>query len=289
MSSVTVEKSFAGLGLKAATLQSLDAKGYKAPTDVQFETIPKALAGKDLVVQSRTGTGKTAAFGIPIVEKVDLAKAEPQAVVLAPTRELAIQVAQEVTELGRAGRVKVEAIYGGDSHGPPARRHQGGAQVIVGHARPRARPPAPGHAEVRRACACWCSTKPTACSTWASRWRWARSWSTCRRSGRRCCSRRRCRSSIRGLIYHYLTEPEWVLLSEDQIYVKEVEHLYVPDPTPAQGGDARQAPRVREAGRLDDLLQHQGGDAPRLDVPRRHAATAPPCSRRTCRRRSASR
>ena len=96
-------RSFAALNLSPETLGSLEAKGYASPTDVQHETIPRALAGKDLVVQSRTGTGKTAAFGVPIAEKLDPSAAAVQAVALAPTRELAIQVAQEVAELGRAG------------------------------------------------------------------------------------------------------------------------------------------------------------------------------------------
>src|SRR5260221_14140699 len=111
------DRSFAALDLSAQTLASLDAMGYKAPTDVQFETIPRAITGKDLVVQSRTGTGKTAAFGIPIVERVDVTRDVVQAVVLAPTRELAIQVAQEVAEIGKGKGVKGLSVYGGDSMG----------------------------------------------------------------------------------------------------------------------------------------------------------------------------
>src|SRR5260221_8430248 len=110
----TDARSFDPLNLSAETLASLDAMGYKAPTDVQFETIPRAQAGKDLVVQSRTGTGKTAAFGIPMVEKVDLALAGVQAVALAPTRELAIQVAEELTQIGKGRGVRIETIYGVD-------------------------------------------------------------------------------------------------------------------------------------------------------------------------------
>src|ERR1043165_10163786 len=91
----TSSRNFDSLNRSAETLASLDAMGYKGPTDVQFETIPRAQAGKDLVVQSRTGTGKTAAFGIPMIEKVDPGLAAAQAVALAPTRELAIQVVEE--------------------------------------------------------------------------------------------------------------------------------------------------------------------------------------------------
>src|SRR5260370_17135926 len=95
------DRSFAALELSAQTLASLEAMGYKAPTEVQLETIPRALTGKDLVVQSRTGTGKTAAFGIPIVERVDPAKDAVQAVVLAPTPELPLQVPPELADTGR--------------------------------------------------------------------------------------------------------------------------------------------------------------------------------------------
>jgi len=89
METTTAAASFDALNLRAETLASLEAMGYRAPTEVQAEAIPRALAGKDLVVQSRTGTGKTAAFGLPIAEKVDPERAEVQAVVLTPTRELA--------------------------------------------------------------------------------------------------------------------------------------------------------------------------------------------------------
>src|SRR5512137_383098 len=124
--------SFSALSLSPETLRSLQDKGYSAPTNVQAETIPLALAGKDLVVQSRTGTGKTAAFGIPIVEKIDAAREGVQAVVLAPTRELAIQVAQEVVEIGRGRGVKVETVYGGDSMERQIEGIRAGAQVIAG-------------------------------------------------------------------------------------------------------------------------------------------------------------
>ncbi len=132
MDSPAGKRSFASLSLSQATLGSLEAKGYESPTPVQEESIPKALAGKDLVVQSRTGTGKTAAFGIPIVEKVDAQRDGVQAVVLAPTRELAIQVAQEITELGRGRGVKVQSVYGGDSMERQIEGIRAGAHVIAG-------------------------------------------------------------------------------------------------------------------------------------------------------------
>ena len=112
MDITAAKRSFSSFSLSPETLRSVEAKGYETPTPVQEETIPLALAGKDLVVQSRTGTGKTEAFGIPIVEKVDADKRAVQAVVLAPTRELALQVAAEVADLGRDRGVKVESETG---------------------------------------------------------------------------------------------------------------------------------------------------------------------------------
>src|SRR5215813_8568064 len=111
----TTGRNFDSLNLSAETLSSLDGMGYKSPTDVQFETVPRAQAGRDLVVQSRTGTGKTAAFGIPVIERVDPARAAVQAVALAPTRELALQVAEELAQIGKGKGVRIESIYGGDS------------------------------------------------------------------------------------------------------------------------------------------------------------------------------
>src|SRR5438093_5847370 len=132
MEITTPTRSFADFNLTAETLASVDAMGYRGPTEVQVETIPRAMAGKDLVVQSRTGTGKTAAFGIPIVEKADLAAPGIQAVALTPTRELALQVAQELSEIGRGKGVKVETIYGGDSMDRQLEGIRAGAHVIVG-------------------------------------------------------------------------------------------------------------------------------------------------------------
>src|SRR5688572_13683137 len=132
MEIATQARSFAALTLSAETLASLDAMGYQAPTDVQGEAIPRALAGRDLVVQSRTGTGKTAAFGIPMVERIDPAVEGVQAVVLAPTRELAIQVAEELTQIGRGKGVKVETIYGGDSMERQLEGLRAGAHVVAG-------------------------------------------------------------------------------------------------------------------------------------------------------------
>ncbi len=123
---------FKSLGLPPDIQQALDKIGYTMATEVQALAIPKARAGKDLIVQSRTGTGKTAAFGIPIIEKVDANLPQVQALVVCPARELAMQVAAEIGRLGASAGVTSLSIYGGD---PMPRQVEGlrrGAQVVVG-------------------------------------------------------------------------------------------------------------------------------------------------------------
>src|SRR2546427_5938943 len=219
------DRSFAALDLSAQTLASLDAMGYKAPTDVQLETIPRALGGKDLVVQSRTGTGKTAAFGIPIVERVDPAKEAVQAVVLAPTRELALQVARELAEIGRSKGVKIESVYGGDSMERQLEGIRAGAHVIAG---------TPGRVldHLRRKTLRYDQVKTLVLDEadrmldmgFAVEMGQIMEYVPAERQTLLFSAT--IPLGIRGLIYHYLSDPEWVLLSEDKIYVKEVEHLY---------------------------------------------------------------
>jgi ATP-dependent RNA helicase DeaD len=98
---------------------------------VQFEAIPPLMAGSDVVTQALTGTGKTAAFAIPLIEAIDRERPGPQAVILAPTRELALQVAAEVQRLGRHNKVHVVAIYGGQSYEVQLRALRRGVDVVV--------------------------------------------------------------------------------------------------------------------------------------------------------------
>jgi ATP-dependent RNA helicase DeaD len=113
-------------------LQAITALGYEAPTPIQAQTVPLLLAGRDVIAQAQTGTGKTAAFGIPIVERVDPAVRSPQALVLAPTRELAVQVAQAIHGLGRHRGISVLPVYGGQPIDRQLRALRHGVQVIVG-------------------------------------------------------------------------------------------------------------------------------------------------------------
>ncbi|MDR1394092.1 MAG: DEAD/DEAH box helicase [Bifidobacteriaceae bacterium] len=113
-----------------AVLQDLE---YDTPTDIQASTIPALLEGRDLVGVAQTGTGKTAAFGLPMLAGIDPAKSAVQALVLTPTRELAIQVASAIEQFGglTAG-LRVAAVYGGAAYGPQLRDLAAGAQVVVG-------------------------------------------------------------------------------------------------------------------------------------------------------------
>jgi ATP-dependent RNA helicase DeaD len=219
------ERSFEALALSAETRASIAAHGYKVPTECQFETIPRAIAGKDLVVQSRTGTGKTASFSIPLVEKIDPAVASVQAVVLAPTRELALQVAGEVVELGKGRQVKVVSVYGGDSMDRQLEGIRDGAQVVVG---------TPGRVldHLRRKTLKFDGVKLLVLDE-ADRMldmgfavEMAEMMEFMPAQRQTLLFSATVPLGIRGLIYHYLSDPEWVLLSEDQIYVKEVQHLY---------------------------------------------------------------
>ncbi len=103
---------FIELGLSGKTLKAIDACGYTQPTEVQEKAIPKIIAGVNLVVRSQTGTGKTAAFGIGLVERITSGSTS-KALVLVPTRELAMQVSTEIQELGRVHGLKTCAVYGG--------------------------------------------------------------------------------------------------------------------------------------------------------------------------------
>jgi ATP-dependent RNA helicase DeaD len=125
--------SFAELGLAPALLAAVAEVGYETPTPIQARTIPALLAGRDVIGQAQTGTGKTAAFALPILQTLDLGAARVQALVLTPTRELALQVAEAMHTYGKGvGRVRVLPVYGGQSMEQQVRRLRGGTHVVVG-------------------------------------------------------------------------------------------------------------------------------------------------------------
>jgi len=126
-------KNFEPLGLNDALLSALAKLGYEAPTPIQEQSIPVLLAGKDLLAQAQTGTGKTAAFALPILNQIDTNLSAPQALILAPTRELAIQVAEAFQSYARDIKgFHVLPIYGGQDYRGQLKGLKRGAHVIVG-------------------------------------------------------------------------------------------------------------------------------------------------------------
>src|SRR5205809_539833 len=150
---------FTSLGLAPELVRAVADEGYEQPTPIQQEAIPLALAGRDLIGSAQTGTGKTAAFMLPILQRLSRngVKHVLRALILVPTRELAEQVLQSARAYGRHLDVSAATWISRDSK-------------------------------------CWYSTRPTACSTWASRPTCAASCGRSLQSGRRCSSRPRCRS-----------------------------------------------------------------------------------------------
>ena len=127
------EVTFADLGLPVDLLRAVTDMGYVTPTDIQREAIPVLLAGRDVVGIAQTGTGKTAAFGLPLLDAVDAREPVVQALVLAPTRELALQSADAIADMAHRSRgLDVVAVYGGAPYGPQIGALRDGAQVVVG-------------------------------------------------------------------------------------------------------------------------------------------------------------
>ena len=124
---------FDALGLPENLLSALTAMGFESSTAIQAQTIPLLLEGKDVLGEAQTGTGKTAAFGLPALAKIDPSLRKPQLMVLAPTRELAIQVAKAIEDFAKNIKgIKVATLYGGQSYGPQFTQLERGAQVVVG-------------------------------------------------------------------------------------------------------------------------------------------------------------
>jgi ATP-dependent RNA helicase DeaD len=125
--------TFTGLGLSDAVLKALKDVGYETPSAIQAATIPPLLAGRDVVGLAQTGTGKTAAFALPILSRLDLAQKKPQALVLAPTRELALQVCEAFEKYAAQMRgVHVLPVYGGQAYGVQLSALRRGVHVVVG-------------------------------------------------------------------------------------------------------------------------------------------------------------
>jgi len=126
------DRNFSEFPLSPEILKGLDDLGYEVATGVQAAAIEPALAGKDLLVRAKTGTGKTAAFGIPIVERIEAGDRKPRAIVLTPTRELALQVAEECAAIAKYKDIRICTVYGGVAIGPQTKALQEGVEMVVG-------------------------------------------------------------------------------------------------------------------------------------------------------------
>lgn len=124
--------NFSELNISESTLRSVKRMGFEEATPIQEGTIKFAMEGRDVLGQAQTGTGKTAAFGIPLIEKIDPKNPNVQALIIAPTRELAIQVSEEIYKIGYDKRVKLLSVYGGQEIGRQIRALKNRPQIIVG-------------------------------------------------------------------------------------------------------------------------------------------------------------
>lgn len=124
---------FSQLGLSETLLNAVRKKGFEEPTAIQALTIPVMLQGdNNIIAQAQTGTGKTAAFGLPLLDRADSSRSQVQALVLAPTRELAVQVSEEMNSLKPDGSLRIVPIYGGQAIGQQLNRLKRGVHVVVG-------------------------------------------------------------------------------------------------------------------------------------------------------------
>jgi len=130
---MTKKKTFNDLGLSAKTLDAVNKKGFEEPTSIQTMTIPVMLRNDtNIIAQAQTGTGKTAAFGLPLIEMIHTDSKTVQALILVPTRELAIQVSEEINSLKGKKNIKIVPIYGGQSISQQLRRLKKGVHIVVG-------------------------------------------------------------------------------------------------------------------------------------------------------------
>ena len=124
--------TFRNLGISEARAEHLEKNGLTTPTQIQSQAIPQLLAGRDVVGQSQTGTGKTAAFSLPILERIDVSRTEVQALILTPTRELAVQVCQAIRDFNIDRHLWILPVYGGQAIERQTRRLKQGVHIVVG-------------------------------------------------------------------------------------------------------------------------------------------------------------
>ncbi|WP_373309256.1 DEAD/DEAH box helicase [Paenibacillus albilobatus] len=124
--------NFLELGIEEPWVAALKENGIAVPTPVQTETIPLLLAGRDVIARAKTGTGKTIAFLLPILQRLDPSRSYPQALIIAPTRELALQITEEARKIARGTEIRILAVYGGQDVEKQLRKLEGGRHLIIG-------------------------------------------------------------------------------------------------------------------------------------------------------------
>ena len=129
---IDMKNEFSKFNISEEILKAVDGLGYKKPSEVQEKVIPEIILNKDVIVKSQTGSGKTAAFAIPICEKVDWNENAPQVLVLSPTRELAVQVSEDFVNIGRFKRIKSVAVFGKQPISEQARALKQKTHVVCG-------------------------------------------------------------------------------------------------------------------------------------------------------------
>ncbi len=122
---------FIKLGLSEPIAVALREFGFTEPTEIQEKTIPIILSGKDLIASAQTGSGKTAAFALPIIEYLKEPSGKPKALVLVPTRELAVQVKEQIERFAKNGRLRCVTLYGGTGYGPQLKALKRGVDIII--------------------------------------------------------------------------------------------------------------------------------------------------------------
>jgi ATP-dependent RNA helicase DeaD len=125
-------ENFNNLGLNSNLLRAIEELGYTEPTAIQTQAVPVLLAGNDLLGQAQTGTGKTAAFALPLLNMIDPKEKSVQALIMAPTRELAVQVCEAVSQFGKFTGIEAIAVYGGSPYARQISRLRAGVQIVVG-------------------------------------------------------------------------------------------------------------------------------------------------------------
>jgi ATP-dependent RNA helicase DeaD len=192
-------KSFEDMGLAEPILQAVRKAGYETPSPIQECSIPPILEGRDLLGVAQTGTGKTAAFSLPLLSRLDESVRGAQILVLAPTRELALQVAEAMEGFAEnLSQLRVVAVYGGTGYGEQIKEFKRGAQIVVGTPGRIMDHIEKGYLKLDHL-QLWCWMKQTKCSVWALSMTLSGSLNILHPKGRQPYFQQPCPSRFKGL------------------------------------------------------------------------------------------